>query len=247
MEWRPKPAMLFGNPGDPAEFGLVFPFSWRHGAAHGQGYVVFRGARGRVEPVGLTLGDPGTAGSVIPNEPQPRVTTSILRVLPLGAIIAEGTRQAVALRDAVLVAQSSLVAPGLSPAEVAEAQEAGAALLHTRGGTMMSQADATSWLAALAASVREFQIGSGIARSGPTPRPDSFYRTVADVYLRFDYPGGNPVQAIREMYRKARGVLVPRSTASRWVRRAQKKGFLGAAPGPGRIGRVQGHSSEGDA
>ena len=244
MEWRPKPAMLFTGSQDPTDFGVVFPFSWSHGASRGQGYVVFRPGHGRMEPVGLSLGDPGTAGSVIPNERQPRVTTSILRVLPLGVIVAEGMKRAVELRDASIAAQFIAPLAPMTPDQLAEAEAKGVPLLHMQGGTMMNAAEAASSVAWMAEVAAAFPTGSGSTRGGPKPLPDAHYRNVAQIYGRFDYPGGNPVQAIREMYRQATGVLVPRSTASRWVRRAEKKGLLGAAPGPGRVGRGQVGSSE---
>jgi len=246
MEWRPKPAMSFGKPGDPASFGVVFPFSWRHGAIAGQGYVIYRGLGGRVEPVGLSIGDPGTGGAVIPNGPQPRVTTTILRLLPLGAIVAAGGKEAAALRDAVLAAQSLTMALPLTPGEVAEAKEKGIPLLHLQGFTMMNEAEAADAVAAMAEFAALFSVGPGTRRTGPKARPDSHYRAVAAIYSQADRKGRNPVHAVREMYREATGVLVPRSTASRWVRRAEKKGFLGPAPGPGRIGRALPEPPDGD-
>jgi hypothetical protein len=247
MEWHAGFAMFFGKPDDPAGTGVVFPFWWRHGAASGQGYLVFREAHGRLEPVGLTLGDPGSAGSVLPARPQPRVTTSILRVLPLGAIVAAGAKQAAELRDAVIAAASvgRFVTP-LTPDELAEAEANGVPLLRFSGGTMMNEAEAAAAVAETAGLAAAFPPESGAARTGPKPLPDSHYRAVAEIYSHCDYPGGNPVQAVRQMYRKAFGVLVPRSTASRWVRQAEKKGFLGPAPGPGRVGRVRPESSEAD-
>jgi hypothetical protein len=66
-------------------------------------------------------------------------------------------------------------------------------------------------------------------RRGPFPLPPERVQEVAEIYRRAVDAGKSPLQAIKDAYH------ISRATASKYIKRARKAGFLGPAR-PGRSG-----------
>lgn len=165
---------------------------------------------GRLECVGIACGTTLNSTS-IPFHP---LDLASIRGVPWGRLIAEGKAQAAQMPGILRSAAGRLPVRLLTPDEAAAAQAAGTPLLHFKGGSWMTDAEAVAAVAAMQTTTAAVLPETVHKRPGRkvTHGPD-FYARVARIYLR-ELEAGNrkPTLAVfKEM-----GAQSPEA-AARWV------------------------------
>lgn len=219
----------------------IVPVRWRHAGVSGSGHLTFRVVDGRLECVGVRLGDPGGQSAVEwGTSPQPPLNAALFRLLPMGAIIAAGAKlvseQHAFLSEMRAALQDSpeIVMEMPKPSIDGSARTPVPAHVIRRGVGPANGTDkrAEALLALLHAV--ELPIESSRRRGGRPPvYGDEHYREVARIYAEAWSNGDrHPTLTVAAEH------TVARSTAAKWVSTARQRGFLGPTL-PRRAGGVK--------
>jgi hypothetical protein len=208
----------------------VVPFLWRHRASHGSGHLTYRVVAGRLECVGLRVGDPGSTPTAdMGTTPQPPLSAALFRALPMGAIIAAGARAVseqdeaaklirAALEDSPEIVlerpDASFNASGRTPLPV-HVIRAGARVGHPRDPRAGSLLDVLK--------TTDLAIEAPRRRPGrPVSYGPDHYQEIARIYAEAWRAGDrHPTATV------AAKMHVVRSTAAKWVASARRLGLLG--------------------
>ncbi|MHB8397917.1 MAG: hypothetical protein ACYDCI_03180 [Candidatus Limnocylindrales bacterium] len=203
----------------------VVPFLWDVGDT-GSGHLTYRVVDGRIECVGVRLGDSGQQPAAdMPTGPQPPLNASLFRALPMGSIIAAGA-ELVSEQQAFMAELRAALSdfPAIDVEMPAGPTGKGARtplpvqVIRRGAGT---QRRAEGPLAVFAALDPLFeQPKRRVGR--PPEHDDAHYREVARRYAEAWSRGDrHPTATVAQQMDAAR------STAAKWVSIARQRGFLG--------------------
>ena len=220
---------------------VVVPLRWQLADASGSGHLTFRVVDGRLECVGVRVGDPGGASAVEwGTSPQPPLAAALFRALPMGAIIAAGAK--LVSEQHALVAEMRAALndfPAITvemPNDPAEGSTASPLPVHVirRGDGPGSGTDKRAESLLVALQAVDLPIESSKHRVGRPPvYGDAHYREIARIYAEAWSNGDrHPTATVAAEY------IVVRSTAAKWVSTARKLGFLGPTV-PRRAGEIR--------
>lgn len=207
----------------------VVPFRWRHAGVSGAGHLTFRVVDGRLECVGVRVGDPGGEAAVNwGTAPEPPLTAALFRLLPMGAIIAAGAKlvseQHAFMREIQAALQDSpeiVVEVPNGPVEEGGRTPLPVHVIRRGVGPASGQDGRAEALLAMLHAV-ELPIDSSKRRGGRPPvYGDEHYREVARIYAEaWSHGDRHPTATV------AIELTVARSTAAKWVMTARRLGFL---------------------
>lgn len=197
----------------------VVPFSWRHVGVTGSGQLTFRVVAGRLECVGVRVGDPGGAAAVESgNSPEPPLIATLFRSLSMGSIIAASARLVSEQVDMATQARRAF-------------EDAPEGVLEMPDGTYRRAAAAELLVALRATHLRIERPRHRVGR--PPVYGEAHYREVARIYAEAWSNGDrSPTKAVATEW------TVVRSTAAKWVMTARRLGFLGPTT-PRRAGQIR--------